>query len=109
MLHKFNSLWKNLLLDILGLIILTAIIIFNILNNLHTPNFTLIFGFMGFLFLHGLFLLALFIRNIIDKKYLKAFGFILISVLLNIALWSCYWIVFVFLIGVDSPDAHMNL
>jgi hypothetical protein len=109
MLSKLNSLWKNLLIVILGGLLLAGSIIFNILNNLHEPNFVLIFGIMGFLFLYGLFLVALFIRNLIDKNYFKAFGFILVTVVLNVGLWISYWVVVAFLIGAASPDYYMKL
>jgi hypothetical protein len=104
MINRLNSIWKNLLIDFLGAIVLAILIVYNLLYKAKDPDFRIIFGVIGFLILHGLFLLFLFIKNLIDKAYLKSFGFILIAIVLFIGIWLSLMVVMVFLIGAQSLD-----
>lgn len=104
MLKRLNSIWKNLLFDFLGAIVIAVLIIYNLVYKTNDPDIGIILGVMGLLILHGLFLLFLFIKNLIDKQYLKAFGFIVIAIILYAGIWLSYFLVIVFLIGVHSLD-----
>lgn len=92
MLNRLNSIWKNLLLDFLGGLLLGGLMVLNLFGK--SNDFLLYakiaFVLIIFLFLHGLFLLFLFVKNIIDTKYLKAIGFLLITSVLYMGLWLSY-------------------
>ena len=104
MLNRLNSIWKHLIFDFIGAVTVALLIVYNLLYKFNNPDINIIGCVLGLLALHGLLLFILFIKNLIDKNYLKALGFIIITIILFIGIWLSFMAILVFLIGAQSLD-----
>jgi len=114
MLEKSNSIWKNLLFDVIVGLTLVGLIIYNFYekgnNELDfTTSHKISIGLYFFLALHGLFLLILTIKNVIGKKFVKAVVFFLTSIGLFTGLYFIAIFLFISTMGgppVDEGNRH---
>ena len=106
MIEKLNNIWKNLFITFCLILLLTIFVSYDFLNNEQENEFSIstkiVVVIYIFLLIHFLIISFLVIRNLIFKKYLNAFGFFLINIILGFSIYIFFLFVGAFSLGLGT-------